>query len=1507
VPDSFKSIRSWEGSKDRAFEEICYQLLREPDDLPPGMVGHTVRTGNPDGGVEWYADTADGQEWGWQAKYIEDIDSLLGAMKKTVERVVKERSRLTKLTFCIPTNLSSGTAGGTRRPGGQRYANAVASWKKDITGVGKIEFDLKQGSDLLDRLVLPKHAGRVWFWWNEPFLGAEWLAKFQRKQADYAGERYRPALQVDVPIQDDLSALGFSDSYFKELRRYTKAAADRLADLAPPSAGLGDGMVGAYQQIVDVSRPLADLLNASAYQAVESDPLEPLATAEAACMEALDHAQKQLRAAETAKDAETADQTKPAAESELFRSYSFRLSRASNALYSLQEFLDSSASRAVRQRFYFLTGSAGTGKTHLCLDSTARALAEDRPAIVLFGGPLGASDLWTGICDQLGLPALGADQLLGALEAVAEASSLNGRRFVIMIDALNDTTTEDYWATRLPALRAAFAPHPFLSLLVSCRDTYLDYVDSEDRRRGFERVHPGFAGREIEATHKYFQHYGLSEPQIPLLLPEFTIPLFLLIYCVGLQEEGLTVPPAGHEGRIEIFERFRTASLRRVMRKLRLATDRRLRAALGALLDEMSATGRETVSFERAEELTAAQVPDRAEWPDTALGALLSEGLLNDEMVYTEGARTRSVRITYQAFSDFLILQRRLASSSEGAPPDAAFAEWLESASWGIREASAVLLPERYAVELPDLLEPVLQQQAAQGGSSGLNSYDLGNLDLMAVRSLPYRCTEAVTERSIELLNRHITGSGNVKELFDVVFACAPQPDSMLNGDGLHRYLGRRSMAQRDASFGIAMYHELDEESSLLSRLARWAAGGPYPGYETQVVELACIPLAWMFSSPNRYARDWITKALAQLLSGHLDVAARLIERFASVNDPYVLERVMGAAYGAVLRGGLANQADAATLASTVERHIFGSLQNLNADALMLDSARGIIEWAVSHGLLAETALAAARPPYGFRRPGNAPTRERLERMYPYGEGTTDQTSYASIFFSALEGGDFGRYVIESGMSHFSRTPLSQPLPVPQQEPPRRFLATRWKKFLRSLAPEQRSRAETLIGITEPDVLTAMVEMNEFISSLTAEQIRLLFDSWQQPSRSARPRDRSYSSKLAQRWVLQRTMTLGWKPEFFGHFDRYINYSDASRTNHKRERFGKKYQWIAYHELLARVADNYHFVSLCDDETDQFDGIYQVNDREIDPSLPPVPFRLFHESAEGDNTWPPLDINLGNALPDAVNFDNYGSDYQAFLNDHATLPKPDGVARISDDAGQPWIVLYAYHMQKPPKERDKVTATDQQYYHLYSWMVENAQLKSFVDALPSALLIRLRSFDLIDTNGHIDCCYIGEIGRREMRCPHRQEQPSVVDAEAENSPSAAVTFERYAWEGGIWDCSIENSAHTLAPSTFLHQTANLHWSGTSRSWCNETGTVICYIDIATVGHSGEMLLAKEDWLRRFLADHDMGLAYAMRGEREHRGQDRADYTWLEFDLTGTYHAGNLSSGEPRVALKTNQG
>ena len=51
------------------------------------------------------------------------------------------------------------------------------------------------------------------------------------------------------------------------------------------------------------------------------------------------------------------------------------------------------------------------------------------------------------------------------------------------------------------------------------------------------------------------------------------------------------------------------------------------------------------------------------------------------------------------------------------------------------------------------------------------------------------------------------------------------------------------------------------------------------------------------------------------------------------------------------------------------------------------------------------------------------------------------------------------------------------------------------------------------------------------------------------------------------------------------------------------ERIGKKYQWIAYHELLARISDNYKLSNrFNNDELSVYKGPWNPFIRDIDPS-----------------------------------------------------------------------------------------------------------------------------------------------------------------------------------------------------------------------------------------------------------------------------------------------------------------
>ena len=88
--------------------------------------------------------------------------------------------------------------------------------------------------------------------------------------------------------------------------------------------------------------------------------------------------------------------------------------------------------------------------------------------------------------------------------------------------------------------------------------------------------------------------------------------------------------------------------------------------------------------------------------------------------------------------------------------------------------------------------------------------------------------------------------------------------------------------------------------------------------------------------------------------------------------------------------------------------------------------------------------------------------------------------------------------------------------------------------------------------------------------------------------------------ELARCWIFERVFSLGWTPERFSDFDRSTEVPPYTRSSHKAERFGKKYQWIAMRELVARLTDNLDFVGWRS-ETVPYEGPWQVLGRDIDP------------------------------------------------------------------------------------------------------------------------------------------------------------------------------------------------------------------------------------------------------------------------------------------------------------------
>ena len=78
---------------------------------------------------------------------------------------------------------------------------------------------------------------------------------------------------------------------------------------------------------------------------------------------------------------------------------------------------------------------------------------------------------------------------------------------------------------------------------------------------------------------------------------------------------------------------------------------------------------------------------------------------------------------------------------------------------------------------------------------------------------------------------------------------------------------------------------------------------------------------------------------------------------------------------------------------------------------------------------------------------------------------------------------------------------------------------------------------------------------------------------------------------------------LGYKDELFTEYDSFRNHRNYDRHNTRKiERIGKKYQWIAMYNILARISD-VHKVGRWNDEIFEFEGAWQTYVRDFDPTL----------------------------------------------------------------------------------------------------------------------------------------------------------------------------------------------------------------------------------------------------------------------------------------------------------------
>lgn len=125
-----------------------------------------------------------------------------------------------------------------------------------------------------------------------------------------------------------------------------------------------------------------------------------------------------------------------------------------------------------------------------------------------------------------------------------------------------------------------------------------------------------------------------------------------------------------------------------------------------------------------------------------------------------------------------------------------------------------------------------------------------------------------------------------------------------------------------------------------------------------------------------------------------------------------------------------------------------------------------------------------------------------------------------------------------------------------------------------------------------------------------------------------------------------------------------------NRYNHSIERIGKKYQWIAFYDTLARVTDNFvmfDFHSSWGKEKEQlqYKGSFEPSVRDIDPTILIKETKIDRKS-EQTFWWTP-EVNL-----------NWNMENRTWIKHIEDLPNPKNILEVTDTNGEQWIVLCSY-------------------------------------------------------------------------------------------------------------------------------------------------------------------------------------------------------------------------------------
>ncbi|KKS38086.1 MAG: hypothetical protein UV01_C0005G0011 [Parcubacteria group bacterium GW2011_GWA2_42_14] len=1167
-------------------------------------------------------------------------------------------------------------------------------------------------------------------------------------------------------------------------------------------------------------------------------------------------------------------------EDEKFRNEKHHLYKIGSVLSSLIDFSKSNTALAANNPRVLLNGIAGSGKTHFLCDLSKYRISHGLPTFIFLGEEFNNSKNPWGTAKNLLAINTSNKTFIQALNDYAGAKRT---RAIIVVDAVNESQVFGVHWEQFNLI----SRYKNLGVILSIRSGFEQSELPLSVLKSYVRVeHEGFATHEWEALTKFFTEYKLPLPEVPILFPEFRIPLFLKIFCEASAKSP--EPIKGHRGFTHIFEKYVITQGDAVLKKLGESGESVRRIWNGTIKElalYMGENGTDRIPEKQAVSIAAKQFPSKGK---KVLWFLEKYWLITKVPRYKKYKIIGfDYRFPYQKFSDHLIVRNLLTKHLNTTLPKQSLKKGTrlgniigEQWNRGLIEALSIQVPERLRGRELVYVAPNKFRYQEIAKDSFLESLIWRDLSLKKGK------TKYINQRRIlNYLNKYILPYyGGNEKILETLITVSAIPSHPLNAKLLHRHLAKKKMPQRDA-FWLPFINSRYGDEGAINRLLTWSwDGGDKSTIQNDSLRLAGVTLAWFLASSNRFLRDRATKALVSMLNGRIPVLLKVLEDFKGVDDPYIQERLYAAAYGCVLQPENKRE-DVSTLALYTYNNIFKD-RKPPTHILLRDYARGIMELAISQDatLKNKIDIRRIRPPYGSSFPTVVPTLADLKKKYPKGSGRKRKNGdYGAIWYSLMynnEGGiaDFGNYVVGSTLNHWCNLRLSKngkrkktikEIDAEFNTSLNRIEKKRWKKIESMRQSTDWQLRMTDFPRREGDQLPENKFMKEqlkeaetFVKNLEKVFIETLSDVQQKlykkgvlPYRENPKGSDDLNDAEIQRLIFQRIVQLGWRPKLFAKYDSTVR--EMGRDAHKSERIGKKYQWIAFHEVLGRIADNFVYRGAWRDTFEPYQGTWQMCERDIDPSC------LLHKTPIDSSAKKPWWISavykhwrpslnhtqwtkVKNDLPTQKNLIEIKSKGGWLLLDgyvrweQPPVPGEEKFDKIRRDV---WYILRSYIVKK--KEVNRMFAWAKKQDFMGRWMPDPLELRSlFLREIPNSIAYQ-----------------------NEYNVSNKKRWIKVEDKERKITPFNVIkTTEEYHWEGSGFDCSLEEGLAIHIPAKELIKGMNIHQSKESGKFINKKGEVVAQDPSVADAGSGALIIKKKP-LIEFLKKNGYEIIWAVIGEK----------------------------------------